>query len=240
MPNKLPPNLAIAVIRLPSSEWLPPDLARIPLSLQQQAACFNVKRQQQFLSGRWLLAELLFNQLGYARLPEIEITDNGRPAFISNDANGLIDFNISHSGEYIMVALAQGCRIGLDVEHIHPRKNLLKLAQYSFSPEEYQWLLSLPSSQQNDGFWQLWTLRESVLKLSAKGVWQMKQLRINPQQRHVSADFLPQLFCFTSRQDDRAWAVASDYNIDQPKIWLVDSESKLVAGESANLIRFMG
>lgn len=229
------PKMAIAGIRLPSADWLPADLSRIPQSIQQQSESFNVKRRQQFLTGRWLLAELLFNQLGEQKLPDIAIVDNGRPSFI---VDRQLDFNISHSGEYIMVALAQGCRIGLDVEHIRPRKKLLALAEYSFSVQEYQWLLSLPDSALADGFWQLWTLRESVLKLCAKGVWQMKEIQINPQQKRLTADFQPQLFCVTSRDNDIAWAIASDKNIEPPELWQVVGEKALTRCELSNIERF--
>lgn len=217
----LSPNIAVALLRLPLPNWLPPDLSRIPKGLQRQAEDFNPQRRQQFISGRWLLAELLFNQIGCDELPDIDTTDNGRPVFIDQN---LPDFNISHSGEYIMVALAHGCRLGLDVEHIRPRNRLMKLAQYSFSDQEYQWLVAQPESQQIDRFWQLWTLRESTLKLAAKGVWQMKQIRINPQYKWLSADFLPRLFGLTCRYDDIAWAITSDHLVESIEFWQAHGE----------------
>lgn len=215
-------KIAVALLHLPSDQWLPPEVSRLPATLLAQAEGFNQKRRQQFLAGRWLLAELLFNQTSCAKLPNIDTIDNGRPAFTGPN---LPDFNISHSGEYIMVALTHGCRLGLDVEHIRPRNRLMKLAQYSFSDEEYQWLAAQPELQQIDRFWQLWTLRESILKLAAKGVWQMKQIRINPQHRWLSADFLPRLFGLSCRQDDIAWAITSDRLIKSIELWLADSES---------------
>ena len=222
----LSPKIAVALLHLPSPDWLPPELSRIPKALQLQAEGFNPKRRQQFISGRWLLAELLFNQIGCHELPDIDTTDNGRPAFTGPN---LPDFNISHSGEYIMVALAHNCRLGLDVEHIRPRNRLMKLAQYSFSDEEYQWLAAQPESQQTDRFWQLWTLRESTLKLAAKGVWQMKQIRINPQHRWLSADFLPKLFGLTCRHDDIAWAITSDCLVESIELWQAQGESPYLA-----------
>ncbi|WP_159566197.1 4'-phosphopantetheinyl transferase family protein [Budvicia diplopodorum] len=216
------PKIAVALLRLPSDGWLPPSASRLPQALQQQAEGFNPKRRQQFLTGRWLLAELLFNQVGCTELPDIDTTDNGRPVF--TDSN-LPDFNISHSGEYIMAALARDCRLGLDVEHIRPRNKLMALAQYSFSDEEYQWLAAQPEPQQTDRFWQLWTLRESTLKLAAKGVWQMKQIRIDPQNKWLSADFQPTLFGFTCRRDDIAWAITSDSPVDNVELWQAHGEA---------------
>ncbi|MCD1125680.1 4'-phosphopantetheinyl transferase superfamily protein [Jinshanibacter sp. LJY008] len=214
-------KITIATLRLPNEEWLPSMQSRLPLSIRQQGEQFNPKRRQQFISGRWLLAELMFHQLGCSELPAVLTSDNGRPIFI--DA-GLPDFNISHSGEYIMVALTQNARIGLDVEHIRPRRKLMELAQYSFSDNEYQWLRNLPESKQTDGFWQLWTLRESVLKLSAKGVWQMKQIQVMPQEKKLFADFQPELFCITSRHQDIAWAISTNLPIQHIESWLADSE----------------
>ncbi|MBK5143782.1 4'-phosphopantetheinyl transferase superfamily protein [Budviciaceae bacterium BWR-B9] len=223
----LPPaHITVATLRLPNEEWLPTLQSRLPLSIQRQGERFNPKRRQQYISGRWLLAELMFHQFSCQELPDIVTSDNGRPVFTDTQ---LPDFNISHSGEYIMVAVAQSGRIGLDVEHIRPRRKLMELAQYSFSDDEYQWLKNLPESEQTDSFWQLWTLRESVLKLSAKGVWQMKQIQIKPQQKTLFADFQPELFCVTCRHQDIAWAISTNLATQPIKSWLADSEKCILS-----------
>lgn len=226
----------IAVATIPDGGTLP--LTRLSATAIAYSDKFNTERRQQYLVGRILLAELLFKILAIAQLPEIKVSNNGRPSFCHLD---LPDFNISHSGNQIMVALAIGCQIGLDLELPRPRPHLLALAKYSFSATEYQWLVELPLEQQQPGFWQLWTLRESILKLAGKGVWQMKQLRINPLRRQISADFNPALTSWSAKMDATFWALTADspLNEQQIELWQLDWISATLNRQPApELIRF--
>lgn len=141
-------------------------------------------RQKQFIAGRYLLAELLNDHYAITCLPNIIRCANQRPCF---EKSQLPDFNISHSGDYIAVALASNGRVGIDIEQNRPRKHYQKIAKQFFSDVENDWL-----NQQIDSlsaFWQLWTLREAALKLYAKGVWQMKEVQIDMWQKNISASF---------------------------------------------------
>ncbi|GKX55895.1 hypothetical protein SOASR030_20070 [Leminorella grimontii] len=219
-----PPHLTIATVRLPDEFWQPPSLRRLPQALLTQSEALAPKRRSQFLAGRWLLAELMHHQFGCAQLPEMGEPVNGRPSF---STSSLPDFNLSHSGQDMMAALAQGCRVGVDIEQSRPRRKLMDLARYSFSEEECLWLTSLPENQQTDGFWRLWTLRESVLKLSAKGVWQMKQIAISPAQRRIHTDFEPQPFCYVQQNSHTLWSVACDtlLTTEQIDVWRIDVDT---------------
>ncbi|MBX4132609.1 4'-phosphopantetheinyl transferase superfamily protein [Frischella sp. Ac48] len=142
------------------------------------------KRQKQFITCRYLLAELLNDHYGISCLPLIIIGNNQRPQF---EKTNLPDFNISHSGDYVAVAICSNGKIGIDIEQDRPRKQYRKIAAQFFSEHENTWL-----NQQTDGlsaFWQLWTLREAALKLYAKSVWQMKELQLNMQKKQISASF---------------------------------------------------
>lgn len=149
-----------------------------------QAATLTGKRQKQFVACRYLLAELLNEHFDVASLPNIKIGDNSRPQF---EKANLPDFNISHSDDFVAVAVSSAGLVGLDIEHDRPRKNIQKIAEQFFSSSEQRWL-----NQQHDplaAFWQLWTLRESALKVYAKGVWQMKELTITMPEQNISAKF---------------------------------------------------
>ena len=150
----------------------------------EQASQFNGKRQLQFVACRYLLAELLNDYFDIPSLPNIIIGLNQRPHF---EKANLPDFNISHSGDYIAVAVCSEGKIGIDIEQHRPRKQFLNIAKQFFSEQEIAWM-----NQQKDNlsaFWQLWTLRESALKLYAKGVWQMKELQIDMQHEKMNATF---------------------------------------------------
>lgn len=209
------PGCAIAAARIQDRADFP--VHRLTDELIDTANKLKTDRRQQYLTGRILLAELLFQTYGIHQLPEIITGPNGRPSF---SEPGLPDFNISHSDDYIMVALAQNCQVGLDLEFMRARKRLIDLAQYSFSETEYEWFIQLPQEQQQDAFWQLWTIRESILKLSGKGVWQMKEMKINPQSRRLFAQFNDRLNCWSCRQEPLFWAITTDVAVDKSRISL--------------------
>ena len=78
------------------------------------------------------------------------------------DSAGELHFNLSHSGDYAILA-RHTSDVGADVERIGtPRA---KLAPRVFLPEEIDWMRGDPEAR----FYALWTLKESVLKLTGRG-----------------------------------------------------------------------
>lgn len=131
------------------------------------------KRRDAWLAGRVLLAQLTQQQ----PLAELRLQPSGKPAFC---APQLPNFNISHSGDFVLVAVVDDGEVGCDIELIRERRGYLKLAQQVFSEPEYTWLLAQPSTQRCEAFWLLWTVREAILKQRGASVWQMSELAIDP------------------------------------------------------------
>ncbi len=94
----------------------------------------------------------------------IALGSAGKPYLISHPD---IHFNISHSGQWVVVAVAD-CEIGIDVERI--KKVNLRIAERFFSESEKQQLFGLPENLQTDFFFDLWTLKESFLKAIGTGL----------------------------------------------------------------------
>ncbi|OCG08397.1 hypothetical protein A9G15_08455 [Gilliamella apis] len=141
-------------------------------------------RKKQFLVCRSMLASLLKQYCHIDSLPPIIIGDNSRPCFLQHN---LPDFNISHSKDWVAVAISLNGRVGIDIEVARQRKNYLNVAESIFADDEYQWMLK--QSDTLTAFWQLWTLKESALKLYAKGVWQMKSVKVDIENQLISAPF---------------------------------------------------
>ena len=80
------------------------------------------------------------------------------------------DANWSHSGDYLLLGLAQGGRIGVDIEQQRPRQRCLQLAERFFHPAEAAVLRQTPVSGQLDLFLRLWCAKEAVLKANGYGV----------------------------------------------------------------------
>lgn len=158
-------------------------------SVVETAMQFSPARRKQYLTCRFILADLLKRYFSIQSLPMI-VADNGRPYFQSAD---LPDFNISHSQSFVVVAIATSGKVGIDIEQHRERKNYLNIAKQFFSEQEYTWLLEQSNSL--NAFWQLWTLRESALKLYGRGVWQMKKMIIEPSTQQISASFGEKFYC---------------------------------------------
>ncbi|WP_286806526.1 MULTISPECIES: 4'-phosphopantetheinyl transferase superfamily protein [unclassified Acetobacterium] len=77
-----------------------------------------------------------------------------------------ICFNLSHSGDYVVCGL--GSRpVGVDIQKMAQPK--LRLAKRFFAPSEVDWLLTLPQEEQQQGFYDLWALKEAYMKYTGKG-----------------------------------------------------------------------
>ncbi|MCD6091871.1 MAG: 4'-phosphopantetheinyl transferase superfamily protein, partial [Bacteroidales bacterium] len=77
-------------------------------------------------------------------------------------------FNISHSGDYVVVAFSD-CAVGIDIEK--NKGDRLKVAKRFFTKEELEDLFAYSGiEKQIDYFYQLWTLKESYMKAIGKGI----------------------------------------------------------------------
>ena len=79
---------------------------------------------------------------------------NGKP-FLEGSA---LQFNLSHSGDYGMLAVAEQSQVGIDIECIRP-VSVDSIAKRYFMPEEYEYLESLPESKKLTAFYRLWTCK---------------------------------------------------------------------------------
>jgi len=77
-------------------------------------------------------------------------------------------FNISHSGDFVVVAFSD-CPVGIDIEK--NKGNRLAVAKRFFAKEELNDLFAYPEGEkQIEYFYQLWTLKESYMKAIGKGI----------------------------------------------------------------------
>ena len=93
---------------------------------------------------------------------------HGRPHLDARHAG--IDVNWSHSGDLLLVALAQDARVGADIEFLRPRPNAMTLAARFFTPFEAQQLAALPHDTAETRFVRLWCAKEAVLKAHGRGI----------------------------------------------------------------------
>jgi 4'-phosphopantetheinyl transferase len=70
----------------------------------------------------------------------------------------------------VLVGLAVGHAIGIDVELVRPFDQYDLLARRFFAPDEYRAFCSVPEPARLSGFFQYWTRKEAVLKALGTGM----------------------------------------------------------------------
>jgi 4'-phosphopantetheinyl transferase len=94
----------------------------------------------------------------------------GKPQIVDAQNSRGLRFNISHSGDLVLVALTLGREVGVDVEQIDPTVELEEIAAHMFCPGERDDLMSLPPDQKLRGFFRCWCRKEAFIKASGKGL----------------------------------------------------------------------
>ena len=93
-------------------------------------------------------------------------TAHGKPFLVNNQQ---IQFNISHSGNYVVAAIDDK-QVGIDVELKKPID--LKIAERFFSADETAYVFSHPTQSENvcKAFFEIWTKKESLIKWDGQGM----------------------------------------------------------------------
>ncbi|WP_285731158.1 4'-phosphopantetheinyl transferase superfamily protein [Nocardiopsis sp. ATB16-24] len=80
------------------------------------------------------------------------------------------EISVSHSGEWVALALAHGVPVGVDVERVSATRDLEGLAGYTLGSVESQAWRRLPPSEQVLGFFRYWARKEALLKATGLGL----------------------------------------------------------------------
>ncbi len=135
----------------------------MPPAIRASISCYTRWQERQaILFGKVLLLRYLKMQHPSIGLQKMQLTDAGKP-FIK----GGPQFNISHSGDLVVLAITQRGCIGIDIEKIE-RVDPVDFAQHF--PE----VIDLNGECANDYghhfFFECWTRKEAVLKGYGQGL----------------------------------------------------------------------
>ena len=96
---------------------------------------------------------------------EYGFNEYGKPFFLNAPE---VHFSLSHSGTKVAVAFSDS-EVGCDIEQIEDIE--MDVAKNFFHPEEYAFVLCQASEQERlDAFYRIWTLKESYMKATGKGM----------------------------------------------------------------------
>ncbi len=194
--------------------FIPSYLSTIPscfilLNEEEKKRANNYLQQkdsQRFIIARGLLKTWASQYLGIpAKELEIIIGANKKP-FITSASSLKLEYNISHSGNWIIMAFGIGS-LGIDVEQIQTSFNFESLLPACFSNEEQSYIQTNTNSREL--FYRLWTRKESFVKATSRGL----------------DETLPQLICL-----DGEWELLSHFSMGNSwKVWSFDLDQDHVA-----------
>lgn len=110
--------------------------------------------------GAGIIIKKILNENGLSE-NDLKYGENGKPVVEKQK----IYFNVSHAGDFVVGVLSDH-EVGCDIEKAENAP--LEIAEHYFTPGEYEYIKY--ASDKNKAFFTLWTLKESYMKMTGKGM----------------------------------------------------------------------
>lgn len=144
---------------------------------RRRAARFaTVALEQNYVAARGLSRHMLGLYLGQ-RGDKIAVEDDakGKPRVaVAHLPSAPLSFNVTHSGDLLLLAVARDMEVGVDVEQVRSLgerdHDALDLARECCTPAEVARLAALPPAQRPRAFASIWTRKEAVGKACGEGL----------------------------------------------------------------------
>ncbi|WP_321391488.1 4'-phosphopantetheinyl transferase superfamily protein [uncultured Desulfuromusa sp.] len=127
------------------------------------------RKRNQFIRARAYLKSILGKYL-HVKPDQVQFQYNayGKPSLSERHQSSLI-FNLSHSGDWGVLAVCGEMAVGVDVEKIDPEIRFSLLGENYFNEREKLLLKLYSTPRKRRGFYRLWTQKEALLKLLGTG-----------------------------------------------------------------------
>jgi 4'-phosphopantetheinyl transferase len=133
-----------------------------------RAASFRFPEdRRRWAAGRGALRALAARYLDASpRELHFEYGTSGKPLL----PDAPLRFNLSRSGDAILIAFSDGRELGADVERVRPGYDGGEIAGRFFAPGEVASLAALPEGIRSEAFFRCWTAKEAYLKGRGDGL----------------------------------------------------------------------
>lgn len=178
----------------------------------------HTQARRSFLRSRSALRRILSTYLDCDPADiEFDYGDNGKPR-LGDDTGGL-QFNMSHSRNLCLVAVARQREVGVDVEFVEDGRDHAALARRFFSAAEQSMLAA--SDDPSSLFVRMWTLKEAAVK--ARG-WRLLQ----------------GLDRFECRRTADGAVVLDDHKVDSEEQWASQQWAVMPGAQAAVVVQGSG
>jgi phosphopantetheinyl transferase len=119
--------------------------------------------------ARTALAEILADYLGGVAAAALSADENGKPRLAERPER--LSFNLSHSAGLALVAITPGgTPVGIDVERLRPRRDLVRLAARWLPAADARIVSAAAETDREAVFYAAWTRHEARVKCSGTGL----------------------------------------------------------------------
>jgi len=194
----------ININNLTEEEFLP----LVPLYLQQEVTKYKHKEDRlRTLAGKLLLRHI------FGKDYVIKTNQYHKP-YIEGD----LKFNISHSGDYTILALSKA-EVGCDIE-MHKKHDYQGVSKILLTTNELTYLNQHTNTEHDylNTFYQFWTLKESYLKCTGKGFF-----------------LAPQDFSLNLNQNEIKIITSTEKDFLTPSLHLIDLKPNYTVASCINL-----
>ena len=169
-PSLLPPDeIHVWVANLhPASGGTAARLAATTHAERERASRFHRQDDaERYLYAHGVLRMILGEYLASDPLAlHFGTHENGKP-FLED---GRLQFNLSHSGDLALIAVARARHVGVDVEQVRPMHDLDALAARICTPGELAIITGLADPHRERAFFAMWTRKEALAKATGEGI----------------------------------------------------------------------
>jgi 4'-phosphopantetheinyl transferase len=152
---------------------IPPSEAL--LSEDERIRALRLRRREdriRFVAARATVRRLLGAYLG---LPPAELRfaygPTGQPRLLASATDVDLRFNLSHSCDLLLVGVARGRSVGVDLEPVRSLPYRAAIERRVFSAGEQRTLSRLPAHRRTEAFFKGWTRKEAFAKATGDGMW---------------------------------------------------------------------
>lgn len=144
----------------------------------------------------------------------------GKPGIMydGKGRRGQIDFNLSHSGSYAVLAVSDR-PVGIDVERL--KTDRIAVAERFFCEEEYQDILKAGGLERDSRFLEYWTMKEAYVKRMGKGLYSpLNSFLINRERKGFSSVDQEDVYFATFFLEEQKYCVSvcSEYKDEIEKL----------------------